>query len=336
MAANIPKLNLNLLQVSENVFNSFLIVEIALQSALHLFKHKMLFSTLAIASLSSITLASPLTSGSPASSALGRLAKRTPWNLDSKLDTKIQAALTTGLKDAISIAATVLDANNGLKNKAKNDQYLIDYFGTNDDQTYDQVRRVFENLVGTNPDGTGSNIPANVYVDSNDWLIPDVGKGPGGGGDGKKHLCDFANEGGQSLTAYTALHPSSKSKWGMHFCPKWETRVENGYSLDRLVANNCEALKDTTVMDTTLMGRQNYAFAILHEFFHVREVARDVTAKYVRDWAYGAWDVLQLALGRVKKPGRVGVAEPFENADTFTWYAMVSTPLPSSVLQDPY
>ena len=283
----------------------------------------MLFSAAAILSFSSIAVASPLMTRNPASSALHALSKRNPWNLDPALSPELQAAFTTGLKDAISIAAAVLDPNNGIDNKEKNNQYMISYFGQDDDTTYNQVKTIFNNLVGANSDGTGSNIPATVTVYDEDWLIPGPGKGPGGGGDGTKRLCDFSiND--LTLTAYTARR-NTGTKWGMHFCPKWTQRVTDGYTLGRIMENSCNALTDTSVMDTTLMNRQNYAFGILHEFFHVREVAWDVTGKVTADFAYGAWDVLELALGHVSRPNG-GVAEPLENADTFAWYALVSFP----------
>lgn len=272
---------------------------------------------------SGIAIASPLTTHNPATTTLHALSKRNTWNLDPALSADLQAAFTTGLKDAISIASTVLDPTNGIDNKAKNDQYMIAYFGTIDDQTYNKVKMVFENLVGTNQDGTGSNVPATATVYNEDWVIPGPGKGPGGGVDGTKRLCDFVGNNAQTLTAYTATRPDTATKWGMHFCPKWNNRVTAGYSLARLTDNTCDALKDTPVMDTTLMNRQNYAFGILHEFFHVREIAWDVIGKTTADFAYGAWDVLELALGHVSKP-KGGIAEPLENADTFAWYALVS------------
>ena len=283
----------------------------------------MLFSAAAILSFSSIVVASPLMTRNPASSALHALSKRVPWNLDPALSPELQAAFTTGLKDAISIAAAVLDPNNGIDNKGQNNQYMIAYFGQDDDETYNTVKTIFNNLVGANSDGTGSNIPATVTVYNDDWLVPKPGKGPGGGGDGTTHACDLSSN-GLTLTAYTGVR-NMGTKWGMHFCPKWVQRVTDGYSLATMMANTCDALKDTTVMDTTLMNRQNYAFGILHEFFHVREIAWDVTGKVTADFAYGAWNVLELALGHISKPRGGGVAEPLENADTFAWYALVSS-----------
>ena len=293
----------------------------------------MLFSSAAILALSSIVVASPLSTRNPASSALHALSKRNPWNLDPALSSDLQAAFTTGLKDAISIAAAVLDPTNGIDNRDKNNQYMIAYFGQEDETTYDKVRSVFQNLVGTNSDGTGSNIPATVTVYDEDWVIPGPGKGPGGGGDGTKRLCDLSSN-GLTLTAYTATRRDKGTKWGMHFCPKWTARVTAKYSLSRITADSCAALQDTSVMDTTLMNRQNYAFGILHEFFHVREVAWDVTGKTTGDFAYGAWNVLELALGHISKPNG-GVAEPLENADTFAWYALVSPFYPSPSLSQP-
>ena len=284
----------------------------------------MLFSAATVLSFSSIVAASPLMSRNPASSALHALSKRTPWNLDPALSTELQAAFTTGLRDAISIAAAVLDPTNGIDNKDRNNQYMLAYFGTDDDATYGKVKTIFQRLVGTNSDGTGSNIPSTVTVYDEDWVIPPPGKGPGKGGDGTKRLCELTSN-GLTLTAYTATRADKGTKWGMHFCPKWTQRVTDGYSLSRITANGCDALKDTTVMDTTLMNRQNYAFGILHEFFHVREVAWDVVGEKTGDFAYGAWNVLELALGHISKP-RGGTAEPLENADTFAWYAMVSPP----------
>ena len=262
----------------------------------------MLFSFATALYFSGIVVGSPLITRNPASTALHALSKRAPWNLDPALSADLQAAFTSGLRDAISIASTVLDSVNGIDNKAKNDQYMIAYFGTDDDETYSKVKSIFGNLVGTNTDGTGSNVPATVTVYNEDWVIPGPGKGPGGGGDGNKRLCDFVGSNGNTLTAYTATRPGTATKWGMHFCPKWNDRVTAGYSLARLTANNCDALKDTDIMDTTLMNRQNYAFAILHEFFHVREIAWDVVGATTADFAYGAWDVLELALGHVSKP----------------------------------
>lgn len=294
----------------------------------------MLFSAATILNFLSIVVASPLITRNPASSALHALSKRNPWNLDPALSTDLQAAFTTGLKDAISIAATVLDPTDGIDSKDKNNQYMIAYFGQEDNTTYHEVRTIFQNLVGTNSDGTGSYIPATVTVYDEDWLIPKPGKGPGGSGDGTKRYCDLSFD-GLTSTAYTAMREDKDTKWGMHFCPKWTKRVTEGYSLSRMMANGCDALKDTSVMDTTLMNRQNYAFAILHEFFHVREVARNATGKIIGDFAYGAWNVLELALGHILKPRSEEVAEPLENADTFAWYALVSPICHSSSLSQP-
>lgn len=79
------------------------------------------------------------------------------------------------------------------------------------------------------------------------------------------------------------------------------------------------------------MNRQNYAFAILHELFHVDEVAMNATGVKTEDFAYGAWNVLELASGNIKnETGHV--LSPLGNADTFAWFAMVSTLLPFSML----
>lgn len=290
-------------------------------------------SVIAVLSVSIFAVVTPLTTPSSASSAHHVLSKRTPWNLDQALNSDIKAALTIGLKDAISIAATALHPTDGIDNKANNDQYMTDYFGGNDDNMYKKVRNVFQNLVGTNSDGTGAEVLGTVTVYSEDWIIPRPGKGPGGGGDGKKRRCEFVLN-GLTATAYTEKRTGMSTKWGMHFCPKWEARVAAGYSHSRLMAHDCAALEETTVMDTTLMNRQNYAFAILHEIFHVDEVTLNATGVKSADFAYGAWGVLELARGNIttNETGVVRVVSPLENADTFAWFAMVSILFPFSTL----
>ncbi|KAG7005918.1 hypothetical protein G7Y79_00017g043000 [Physcia stellaris] len=290
-------------------------------------------SVIAVLSLSIFAFVTPSTTPNSASSAPHVLSKRTPWNLDQALKSDIKAALTIGLKDAISIAATVLHPTDGIDNKAKNDQYMTKYFGGNDDTMYKKVRNVFRNLVGTNSDGTGSEVLGTVTVYSDDWIIPPPGQGPGGGGDGNKRCCELVSN-GLTLTAYTARRPRKSANWGMHFCRKWEARVAAGDSLSKLMADDCASLKDTTVMDTTLMNRQNYAFAILHEVFHIEEVTLSATGVKSADYAYGAWSVLEVAHGNIttNKTGVVRVVSPLENADNFAWFAMVSTLFPFSML----
>ena len=288
-------------------------------------------SVIAVLFVSIVAYVTPLTTPNSASSADHVLSKRTPWNLDQALKSDLKAALTDGFKDAISIAATVLHPTNGIDNKVNNDRYMTDYFGGNNDTMYNKVRNVFQNLLGTNSDGTGSQVLSTVTVYSEDWIIPRPGTGPGGGGDGKKRYCELIVR-GLTATAYTATRTGKSTKWGMHFCRKWADRVAAGYTLSRMMAHDCAALEETTVMDTTLMNRQNYAFAILHEMFHVGEVAWNATGMKTDDFAYGAWGVLELARGNMTKNETGVVVSPLENADTFAWFAMVSTFFPFSML----
>ena len=160
-------------------------------------------SVIAVLFVSIVAYVTPLTTPNSASSADHVLSKRTPWNLDQALKSDLKAALTDGFKDAISIAATVLHPTNGIDNKVNNDRYMTDYFGGNNDTMYNKVRNVFQNLLGTNSDGTGSQVLSTVTVYSEDWIIPRPGTGPGGGGDGKKRYCELIVR-GLTATAYTA------------------------------------------------------------------------------------------------------------------------------------
>lgn len=203
----------------------------------------------------------------------------------------------------------MLDPNNGIDN-TRNDEYLSAYFGASDENTRITVKQVFQNLVGSNTDGTGSPIVGTIKVWNDDWWVP--GAGWGGVGDGVTPACQLRAMGsGKSLTAYTKNRDRSP---GMHFCPKFLTRMSQGKTLDSIISNRCSALADIQVMDTTAMSRNNYAFAILHEFFHVEAVAEGATGFRCVDKAYGAWSVLRQ---------RGQAFNPYENADSFAWYAMV-------------
>lgn len=171
----------------------------------------MLSSVIIVPSILITALAASLVTRNPVFSAHHVLSKRTPWNLDQALNSDIQAALTIGLKDAISIAATVLHPADGIDNKAKNDRYMINYFGPESDTMHNKIRNVFQNLVGTNSDGTGSKILGTVTVYSEDWIIPPPGQGPGGGGDGKKRYCEIVLE-GLTLTAYTGTRSGASTQ----------------------------------------------------------------------------------------------------------------------------
>ena len=247
-------------------------------------------------------------------------SSRNTWSLDPEIDPDIRDALMAGLKDAISIAAVVLDPENGIDNSVDNDKYLKAYFGDDGDKMYDKVRHVTKNLMANTLDGTKSDILGTVMVYNDDWWIPEPDEIPGIPNDGKKHACELGKD-GLTMTAYTKPlpNPEMSTNWGMHFCPKWNNRVRDGYSLSRLMADDCAILRVKGVMDTDLMNRQNYAYAILHELFHVDEVAHSVTGMKIKDYAYGAWDVLELA--RRKEDV---ATEPLENADSFAWYAVVS------------
>ena len=237
------------------------------------------------------------------------LSKRDPWTLDPNIPSDQNSGFTTGLSDAIKIAAAVLDPNNGIDN-TQNDQYLSAYFGASDENTRITVKQVFQNLVGSNTDGTGSSIVGTIKVWNDDYFIPPDGWS--GVGDGVTPACQLRAMGsGKTLTAYTRTRDRSP---GMHFCPKFLDQMSQGKTLDSIISNGCSALANNPVMDTTAMNRNNYAFAILHEFFHLKAVTRDVTNFLCVDKAYGAWSVL--------RQGGQGF-NPYENADSFAWYAMV-------------
>lgn len=123
------------------------------------------------------------------------MVKRALFKLDNLTDQSQKDKLTQGLKDAVTVAAKVLEKMDDPKHTDK----LAGWFGAekSDASGRKTVKTVFENFVGTNPDGTGADILANVIVYADDYWKPK--KAPG---DGKTGFCDVKTSDGKTGAAY--------------------------------------------------------------------------------------------------------------------------------------
>jgi hypothetical protein len=179
--------------------------------------------------------------------------KRTLYNLDDISDQDRKDKLTQGHKDAVTIAAKVLE-------KMDDDKYsgtLQYWFGdkhTNDDSK-GKIKGVFTNFVGDNTDGTGSEINGRTTVYKDDYWVPAKGD-LGGVGDGTTGFCGLKNSAGKTAAAY---YKRFNGGAGMHYCDK----VYDRSNLDTLKADNCALLGDQV---STKKWTKNFIGAnVLHE-----------------------------------------------------------------------
>jgi hypothetical protein len=118
--------------------------------------------------------------------------KRALYNLDDIADQGHKDKLTQGLKDAVTIAATLLDNMDSDKHKDK----LAFWFGDqrSDDNSREIIRQVFKNFVDTNPDGTGADVNGQIIVSNTDYWKPTSDQ-TGGVGDGNTPFCSLEKDG---------------------------------------------------------------------------------------------------------------------------------------------
>jgi hypothetical protein len=127
------------------------------------------------------------------------MVKRALYNLDSISDQSQKDKLTQGLKDAITVAAKVLEKMDGDAHKDKLSYWFGDKrSGTNEREN---IRQVYKNFVGDNSDGTGSDTNGQIVVLSNDYWVPASGQ-LGGVGDGKTPFCSLEKDGKKGAAYY--------------------------------------------------------------------------------------------------------------------------------------
>lgn len=180
--------------------------------------------------------------------------KRALYDLTNVSDQGQKDKLTQGLKDAVTIAAKVLEKMDDDAHSPK----LAYWFGDKKSGAGDKevIRQVFKNFVGDNPDGTGSAPNGLVLVFSDDYWKPTDAELPGVG-DGNTAYCSLAKD-GKTGTAY--YKRTSDRKPGMHYCDKVFERA----NLETLTADSCSKLGDHI---STAVWTKNFIGAnVLHEF----------------------------------------------------------------------
>ena len=183
------------------------------------------------------------------------MIKRALYNIDDISDQGHKDKLNQGLRDAVTVAAKLLEKMDDPKHTDK----LAGWFGpeNSDANARATIKNVFTNFVGGNTDGTGADVLGNVHVYQDDYFKPTDKQIPGVG-DGNTPFCTLMNKEGKTGTAYYKLRPDKTP--GMHFCDKVWPRGD----FAALTVDNCKNLG--TVMDTDLMTKQFIGANVLHEF----------------------------------------------------------------------
>ncbi|KAL1615562.1 hypothetical protein SLS54_008967 [Diplodia seriata] len=221
--------------------------------------------------------------------AASGLEKRTLFNVDAISNEDQKKALKTAQKEAVEVAALVLDK----MDDKKYEDYLPAWFG--DDKGHrDKVRNVFKNFVGSNDNDEGAEVLGNVIVHDDDYNKADDGT----------PFCSVVKD-GKTGTAY---YMKRDDKPGMHYCPKFFTRK----SKDDYIKDKCASISQHINTDT--IGRAFQAANVLHEFMHYPEVGKKATGHLVRDPAYGAYSSYVLK--------NTDKSKTILNSDSYVYYAM--------------
>ncbi|KAF2830912.1 hypothetical protein CC86DRAFT_283814 [Ophiobolus disseminans] len=184
------------------------------------------------------------------------------------------------------------------------------WFGSehNNDASFAKIRGVFDNFVGQNTDGTGSDRLGQTTVRNEDYWVPSTDEG----GDGTTMFCSIVKD-GKTAAAY---FKTFESKAAMHFCDK----VFDRGNLEALTANNCANVGDQI---STKKWTKNFIGAnVLHEFMHNPRIGRDAALKRIGDVAYGAWLCRQLAIDQDIERRK----KTIYNADTYNCGRSFSEP----------
>ncbi|KAL1611978.1 hypothetical protein SLS60_000201 [Paraconiothyrium brasiliense] len=240
--------------------------------------------------------------------------KRALYNLDKVSDQGQKDKLTQGLKDAVTIAAKVLEKMDDDAHKDKLGYWFGDKkSGENEKEI---IRQVYKNFVGSNSDGTGADTLGQVLVFSDDYWKPTDRELPGVG-DGNTAYCSLEKDGKTGAAYYKS---TADKKPGMHYCDKVFDRT----NLETLTKDSCAKLGDHI---STAVWTKNFIGAnVLHEFMHYPRVGKDAVGTLIGDTKYDAYQCRVLATNSDLIPndpdGKQWKERTIINADTYVWYAL--------------
>ncbi|CAI6277877.1 unnamed protein product [Periconia digitata] len=269
---------------------------------------------LAVFAISSLVQAHPQGGFHSTSANPALVTKRKLYNLDQISDQDQKDKLTQGLKDAVTIAAKVLEKMDDSAHESKWEYW----FGPkSDSESREKIRNVFKNFVGDNKDGTGADINGDVLVFPDDYWTPSKKEIGDGNTDGNTPFCSI-DINGKTGTAY--YKPTQDKKPGMHYCDKvWDRK-----NLKTLLEDNCKALGNH--ISTVLWTKQFIGANVLHEFMHYPKVGKKAVDELIRDYKYDAWQCRYMSSNSDKSPidmkGRKWEELTIVNADTYVWYAL--------------
>jgi hypothetical protein len=182
------------------------------------------------------------------------VVKRTLYDLHDISDQGRKDKLTQGHKDAVTVAAKTLEKMGDAKYKPT----IEFWFGKEhiNAESVGKIKQVFQNFVGDNQDGTGSETNGKTTIYNDDYFVPTEKQFPKLG-DGKTPFCSLKTADGKTGAAYFKRNNNGAA---MHFCDKVFERA----NLETLKADNCAKIGDQV---STEKWTKNFIGAnVLHEF----------------------------------------------------------------------